>query len=118
MMHACMHAGESRDRYHHHSLRNDTLGQGHGAWMGTEGTEPKRIARRQARTHAPVHDVAGVEVLHGLEDVPHEVAREGLGVPPLVDDAVEEVPAPHQLHHQVQRVGALLVGLFFWGWGR
>ncbi len=49
-------------------------------------------------------DAARVAALDGRKELADEAARLALAVPPLLDDAVEELAAREQLHQQVHRL--------------
>jgi hypothetical protein len=53
------------------------------------------------RLEVTVDDALRVQVLHGLQELLHEQLGVGLRIILLLYDALKELPAPHELHHNV-----------------
>ena len=59
---------------------------------------------------SPVHDVLRMEVVHRREDSKQQLLGEILRVHALLHDAVEQIAAAHEVHHQVYRLVRLDAG--------
>mmetsp|Transcript_41282 Transcript_41282/g.102334 ORF Transcript_41282/g.102334 Transcript_41282/m.102334 type:complete len:327 (-) Transcript_41282:45-1025(-) len=98
-------AGRAAGRLHD-SLLTHHLGQ------PEVGQLDRRIGRRRGveqvlRLEVAVADVVRVQVLQRVRDLPHALGRILLGIRATRDDAVEELAARDELHHEVD-LGALV----------